>query len=184
MCKRFEIERIRDFFSRWRADTSGKTAIEFGIVAMPFFLFVFGIIVIGLYFFTTFSLENAVERASRLIRTGQAQKMNMTDVQFKNRVCEYVPSFVNCENKLIVNVRSFAEADLVPGRTRAECVNEGSLTDITTYAPGTANQVVLVTLCYEWELAKKLPFLRLGDMANGSRLIQAASVFRTEPYMD
>ncbi len=69
----------RRLLSRWRADASGATAIEFGIVALPFSMFAYGIILIGLYFFTTFSLENALERASRLIRTGQAQKMNMTD---------------------------------------------------------------------------------------------------------
>jgi hypothetical protein len=39
-----------------------------------------------------------------------------------------------------------------------------------------------VTVCYEWELAGKIPFLNLANMANGSALIQASTTFRTEPY--
>jgi Flp pilus assembly protein TadG len=176
--------RVARTISRWREDHSGTTAVEFAIVGMPFLMFLYGIIGIGLYFTTMFTLENGLEQASRLIRTGQAQKAGMTDVQFKNVVCSYIPGFVDCQNKLLVNVRSFAEADMTPTIGRAECLNNGSLTNLTTYQPGTANQVVLVTLCFEWELGNKIPFIRLGDMSNGSRLIQAAAVFRTEPYPD
>lgn len=167
---------------RWRVDRSGTTAVEFGIVAMPFIMMLFGIVGVALYFFTTFALENALERAARLIRTGEAQQAGMTEAQFKARVCEYVPTFADCENKLLINVRSFAQPDLTPVVTRGECLNNGSLTNVTTYSPGTASQVVLVTLCFEWEFSKAIPFINLGNMDGGSRLIQAATVFRTEPY--
>jgi Flp pilus assembly protein TadG len=46
----------------WRSDTAGVTAVEFAMVAVPFLMLLFGIITVGLFFFTTFSLENAVER--------------------------------------------------------------------------------------------------------------------------
>jgi Flp pilus assembly protein TadG len=176
--------RAAQMISRWRADRSGATAVEFAIVGMPFLMFLYGILGIGLYFFTTFTLENGLEQASRLIRTGQAQKTGMTNVQFKNTVCSFIPGFIDCENKLLINVRSFAEADMTPVVSRSECLNNGSLTNLTTYTPGTANQVVLITLCFEWEFANKIPFIRLGDMNGGSRLIQAATAFRTEPYPD
>ena len=174
--------RAARLIARWRANRSGATALEFGIVAMPFLMFLYGIMAVGLYFFTTFALENGLEQASRLIRTGQAQKAGMTDVQFKNEVCSFIPGFINCQNKLLLNVRSFPQADLTPIVSRNECLNNGSLTNVTTYSPGVANQVVLITLCFEWEFANKLPFIRLGDMNGGSRLIQAATAFRTEPY--
>jgi hypothetical protein len=41
---------------------------------------------------------------------------------------------------------------------------------------------VLIWVCYEWSLASKIPYLNLGNMGNGSRLIQAATTFRTEPF--
>lgn len=176
--------RIGRLLAAWRGDKSGATAIEFAMVGMPFVMFLFGIVGVGLFFFTTFALENALERAARLIRTGEAQQTAMTDAQFKAKICEYAPTFANCDTKLLVNVRSFAQPDLTPIITEQECLTNGNLTNVTTYQPGTASQVVLVTLCYEWELSKALPFLNFGNMNGGSRLIQAATVFRTEPYQN
>lgn len=174
----------RGIFADWCRDISGATAVEFGIVAMPFLMLLFGIVGVALYFFTTFALENAVEQASRLLRTGQAQQANMTDAQFKAVVCQYVPGYVDCDSKILINVRSFAQPDQAPPVTQNECLNNGSLTEATTYSPGTASQVVLVSLCYEWEFARIVPFINLGNMNGGSRLIQASTVFRTEPYQN
>jgi Flp pilus assembly protein TadG len=169
---------------RWRRDEAGVTAIEFAAVGLPFFMLLFGTMGVGLYFFTTFSLENALEKAARVIRTGQAQQAGMTGQQFKNLVCSNAMQFGDCQSKLLVNVRSYAEADETPPVTRNECLTNNGLTNVTIYEPGTASNVVLVTLCYEWEMAKYIPFLNLKDMSSGARLIQAATVFRTEPYQN
>ena len=69
---------LRQFSMTFWRDERGFTAVEFAMVAMPFLMLLFGTIGIGLFFFTTFSLENAVEQASRQIRTGQAQLAGMT----------------------------------------------------------------------------------------------------------
>ena len=50
---------------RWQAAQSG---------ALPFVLLLFGILSMCPYFFTTFTLENAVWHAARAIRTGQVQQ--------------------------------------------------------------------------------------------------------------
>ena len=47
---------------------------------------------------------------------------------------------------------------------------------------GGASSVVLVTACYSWELGGKLPFLNIGNLPDGSFLVQASYAFRTEPY--
>jgi len=173
----------RSLFGRWRRDTSGTTAIEFAFVAGPFLMLLFGIMGVGLFFFTTFSLENAVERTGRLIRTGQVQQGGMTEQQFKEKVCEVAPAFVDCVNKLRVNVLNFPDSEAIGPGTTAQCLDAaGSLSDVTQYKPGDADQVVLIWVCYEWSMASKIPYLNLGNMGNGSRLIQAATTFRTEPY--
>ena len=51
--KRYRVARL---ILRWRRDRSGVTAIEFAIVAIPFLLFMYGIIAIGLFFYTTFAV--------------------------------------------------------------------------------------------------------------------------------
>jgi Flp pilus assembly protein TadG len=169
--------------SRWRRDTGGVTAIEFAIVAMPFMMMLFGIIAVGLYFFTLFCMDSAVEQAARLLRTGQAQQAAYTAQQFKTKLCEYVPGFVDCATKVKVNVLSFQDTTDITADSLPKCLGaDNNLSSATSYSPGTASQVVLVWVCYEWELAGKIPFLRLGDMASGSALIQSTSVFRTEPF--
>lgn len=169
---------------RWLRDVEGATAIEFGMVAMPFAMMLMGTIAVGLFFFTTFTLENAVEQAARLIRTGQAQQSGMTAAQFKDKVCNHAPTFVDCDGKMRVNVQSYAGfGDIVT----PSCVDSGGNLippTSTTFNAGAASEVVLVTVCYEWELAGKLPFVRLGTLANGSALIQASTTFRTEPYQE
>jgi hypothetical protein len=168
---------------RWRSDDQGVTALEFGMVAAPFFMLLFGIIGIGLYFFTTFTLENAVEQASRILRTGQAQQANMTAEQFKTKICELVPGFVDCAGKLKVNVKSFEDSEDITPASLPRCLDGGgNLSSATEYDPGGASKVVLVWVCFEWEFAKSIPFLNFSDMSSGGRLIQATTTFRSEPY--
>ena len=172
----------RNFLSRFRRNEDGTTAIELALVAVPFLGLIFGIMAAGLYFFVTFSMENAVERAARLIRTGQAQTDAMTTAQFKQEVCSRAPAFVDCDDKVRVNVTVFTSfANVNP----PSCTNtSGALIPEPTEepVPGQAGEVVLVTVCYEWELAGKMPFLKVGKMANGSALIRASTTFRTEPF--
>ena len=173
----------RHLLRRWRRDDRGVTALEFGMVAAPFFMMLFGIIGVGLYFFTTFTLENAVEQASRLLRTGQAQQANMTAAQFKTKVCELVPGHIDCVGKLKVNVKSFDDSDDITPASLPRCLDgSGNLSATNEFTPGGASKVVLVWVCYEWEFAKSIPFLNFSDMNSGSRLIQATTTFRTEPY--
>lgn len=172
--------------ARLRRNEAGTTAIEFAAVAAPFFLFAFGIMGIGLQFFTNSSLEHGAETAARKIRTGQAQKEGKTLDDFKQMVCDEAGGYIECNNKLVVHVQTGSEwADITP----IPCLTGGSLTapagagtDPLADSSGTASAVVLVTACYEWTIASELPFLRMGNMSNGSALIQAATTFRTEPY--
>jgi Flp pilus assembly protein TadG len=164
------------------ANTDGYTAVEFGMVAPIFLMLLFGIIAVGLFFFTTFSLENAVDQAARLIRTGQAQEAGMTREQFKQKVCEMAPGYVDCAGKMRVNVVSGPDPAAL---ARPSCLDGGGALQpeaSSTYNTGGSGIYVLVTVCYEWELASKIPFLHLGAMSNGSALIQASSAFKAEPY--
>jgi Flp pilus assembly protein TadG len=178
---------LRRGLRSWRKDARGTTAVEFAIVGVPFLMMCFGVITVGLHFLTTYSLENAVERAGRLIRTGQAQQGSMSADQFKQKICENAASYIDCTHKMRVHVQSWADfASVAPkacldnGGNLAGSGNGGApISD----SSGGASRVVLITVCYEWELAARLPFLRLGKMTNGSALIQAATTFKTEPFM-
>lgn len=168
---------------RFAKDENGAYAIEFALVGIPFIMLIFGIIVLGLYFFVTFSLENAVERAGRLLRTGQAQVAGMTTDQFKTEVCNRAPGFIDCDSKVRVNVAAWSGfGDINPPACTDAGTGELIPDPPVEPVPGAAGEVVLVTVCYEWTLAGRLPFLKVGQMANGAALIQASTTFRTEPY--
>lgn len=169
-----------------RQDEKGATAIEFAIVALPFLMMLFGIIAVGLYFFTTFALENAVEQASRQLRTGQAQLSSppMTAANFKTRVCNFLPGNFACDGKLQVKVKAYANSADINAANIPKCLNNnGTINTTTDYTLPNANAVVLVWACYEWEMGGKLPYLSFpGAMSNGSLMIQAATTFRVEPF--
>jgi hypothetical protein len=174
--------------SGWLRNERGAAAVEFGIVAVPFFLFVLGILGVGLYFFATNSLEHGAEAAARKIRTGQAQKSALTVGEFKQLVCAEAGTYIDCDklHVLVQNASSWS------GITPEPCLDENrNMTPSTGDAnegivdySGAASQVVLITLCYEWDLAKSFKLLKLGKNADGSgaAVLQAATAFRTEPY--
>ena len=162
--------------------------MEFAIVAIPFFMLLFGIIIIGLYFFTYSALEDGVERAARKIRTGEAQTTDVTVDGFKQLVCGQAGSFINCDKLRVVVQSADTWGDIVP----QPCVDAegnlvastGSATEKVSKYTGNASQVVLVTLCYQWDLVQSFGFLNLGANPDGSgpAILQAATAFRTEPY--
>lgn len=174
--------KARSAAAAWRRDDSGSTAIEFAMVSGPFLALLFGIMAVGLFFFTTFSTENAVEQAARPLRTGEAQAAGKTKDQFKKDVCDKLPVYVDCDGKLRINVQKFAVGQAI---VAPACVDAGGALvppGGTPYAVGAQNEIMLVTACLEWSLAGKIPFLQIGQMANGAALIQASTTFKIEPY--
>jgi len=177
--------------SRFRADCRGVTAIEFGMVALPFAGMMTGIMAIGLQYFTEHALESAVLDASRKLRTGQAQKAGITVADFRQQVCDGAEGYVACDENLVVHVTSQEHfSDLVP----TPCVTNGRLTpseapgsDLIQTRAGVQNAAVLVTACYEWQMGASLwqpvwdlvsPYPRVA----GKTILSATSVFRSEPY--
>jgi Flp pilus assembly protein TadG len=180
----------RSLWRRWRRDESGVTAIEFGMVAMPFVMMLFGIISVCLYFFTNFTLENAVWQTARALRTGQVQQgkgaysaASTTEdkkIAFKQALCTIAPTFLDC-SKMVVIVQSSASFG---GIVEPKCATNGVMVDqsAATFDTGGASSVVLVTVCYPWDYGGKLPFIKIGNLNNGAVLLQASVAFRTEPY--
>jgi TadE-like protein len=172
----------------WLRNEDGVAAIEFAIVALPFFLFVFGIIGIGLYFLASTSLEYGVETAARKVRTGEADKGDMSVSQFKQLVCDAAGSYIDC-GKVVVVVQHAATWS---GVSPQSCMDSqgnmvgstGSSGEMISKYAGGASEVVLVTLCYKWDLANSFQFLQLGTGANGTgpAMIQASTAFKSEPF--
>jgi Flp pilus assembly protein TadG len=197
--------RLLNKLVRLGRNEDGTTAIEFAAVAVPFFMFVFGIIGISMHYFVMNSIEKGMDQASRLIRTGQAQTNDFTVGQFKSYLCNKANSrastdaggaevdltieqgdgHIKCNDLEIFIQNAPNWQNLTPepcvnvsGTKRVNTTNPGD--PLASYA-GTESDVVLVTACYEWQFTKKIPFLTF-DTPDNAMIMQSATAFRTEPY--
>ena len=105
---------------RFGRDTSGVYALEFGMLALPFFGLIFAIIEVSYVSFNSEQLQAAVDKAARQILTGRAQANNYTTTAsfISNLLCpstgRVLPTSWDC-SKLFVDIRTaatFTTADM------------------------------------------------------------------------
>lgn len=161
--------------------TSGSAAVEFALVAPPFFLILFAIFETGIVFFANSTLDNAVTDASRLIRTGQVQGGAMNQAQFRDFVCARIQSLMRCDENLRIDVRSFSNFSGAGFQPPLD--ENGNLRDdLNSFSPGGAGEVVLVRVFYTWKLAAPIFSKYFANMSGDRRLISSATAFRNEPF--
>ena len=101
---------IRKLLRRFRSNRRGSVAIEFSLIAVPFFALLYAIIETAMVFFASQVLETAVQDTSRLILTGQAQTgaTPLTQQTFKDAVCARLTVMFDCPNGIFVDVQSYS----------------------------------------------------------------------------
>lgn len=169
------------FLSRFKKAKGGNAAIEFAMIAMPFFMLLYAVIDISLIFFASTTLENGIVGAARQIRTGQAQAANMTEEQFRDLVCDQISMMLGCDARLGLDVRKFdswGPAQALP----AALDGDGNLSGNLNFDPGDAGDVVVVRAFYTWPMLTPTVGAQFVNMAGGHRLLQASIAFRNEPF--
>ena len=190
--------RFKSLFRRLRADANkGSAAIEFAMVAPVFFLLLMGTIEAGVIFFAQSALQNAVNDAARLVRTGQSACytvgsnnlcQSMTADQFRTRVCNDVSALLkNCavdangQSDLQFDVRAYPSG--FGGANNNPPLNaQQDLPNLTDFDTGNACDVVLVRAFYRWPVFTPMLNFFLANMANNKHLLATAAAFRNEPY--
>jgi Flp pilus assembly protein TadG len=169
---------------RLAREENGATAVEFGLIAFPFFGLMMAIIETALVFFASQTLETAASDSARLILTGQAQSAGMTAAKFKEAACTRIFALFNCAAELRVDVRTYTTFnDLKTGNSNKLTDANGKLIENFAFQPGTASQVVSVRLIYPFPvIVTKFFDFGLGNMAEGKRLLVATVAFRNEPF--
>jgi Flp pilus assembly protein TadG len=177
------VARLRARLRRFVGNKAGATAVEFAIVAAPFMFMMMALFEIALMYLTQASLDFAVAEAQRLVRTGQAQTQNLNQTQVYTRICDRMRAYmpVTCANSLFVDVDSFPDFGSVGNLNPLNAAGQIDQTRIG-FAPGTANQVVLVRAYFEAEIFT--PGFRqvYANLPSGKRLLSSTALFRTEPY--
>lgn len=166
--------------SFWR-NKKGATAVEFALVAVPFFGLIAAIVEIGLLIFADSALDTATSNAARLIRTGQAQSKGFDKTAFRDAVCTGITPMFSCAKvKLDVRTSSdFTTMNLANPTRKAD----GTIDDSGfTYNAGHGTDIVVVRVYYDWPITLNW-LATLGAESNGgSRLLSAVTAFRNEPF--
>lgn len=177
------LSRLGRLVSRFARQERGATAIEFGMVAMPFLALTFAILETAIIFFAGQTLESAVQNASRLILTGQAQtggaNYSTADAFRTNAVCPNSAAFLFDCSKIYVDVKSytsFGQISQTPPVTNNQF--DQSKTGYTLAGP---NCIQTVTVYYVWPVYVSLLSDNLSNLGN-NRLLSASAVFKNEPY--
>jgi Flp pilus assembly protein TadG len=200
------VERARrPRFRLWRKlarSSDGAAAIEFAILAVPYFLIIFAIIETFVAFAAEQLVTNAVNTLGRQIRTGQITfELNRTTDkdagQFRRAFCDEVNIMIQCSeteiatpSKLYIDARTFTSFAAIPKSIPR--VSTGTYADIdpTTfkYEPGGPDSINMLRAYYRWQVITDLvrPFITTIRPADGSMpsdfLIVATTAFQNENY--
>jgi Flp pilus assembly protein TadG len=161
-------------------DRRGAVAIEFALLAIPLFMLLFGILETGLIFFGSSVLERATADAARLVRTGQAQAINMTATQYHDYICGEVSVLLSCGASLQVDVEAYSDFNSV---VVSNPIVGGVLDpNLNKYNMGVSGNIVLVRTFYTWNILT--PILRpfFANLSGGQRLMTSTAAFRNEPF--
>ena len=165
--------------SRLARDRAGATAVEFALVAAPFFALLVACLQTALIFYASQVLETGVSDAARLIKTGQAQSGGLGADSFKQAVCDEIFGLFDCMAGLKVDVRTVSD---FTSAQMDKPVVDGELKDDFTFDPGVGGDIVLVRAFYEWPIVIPMLGVSIADLSNGNYLLSAATTFRNEPF--
>jgi Flp pilus assembly protein TadG len=166
----------------------GSAAVEFALVATPFFFLLFGLFEIMMIFFVQTTLESAISEESRKIKTGQANAgAGINAATFKANVCARMMGIIDCNDRLFVMV----ENQPAVGNLPSPFSNPAILANPPYQQNTAAGSIVVVRGVYMWQLFTPGLSTALsntsspgpnGNLGSGNRMMIATSAFRNEPF--
>ncbi len=169
---------------RFRRNKDGATAVEFALVATPFFMLLMAIFELAMLLWTNEIMEEAVFQSSRIILTGEAMTRYPNPAtaaaDFRNDVCARMRLVSNCTSRLRVDVRtytSFATAQANKPVTGG-VLNTGAF----GVQPVQPNQIAVVRAVLSYPIYMSSWNRAFADLSNGERALMATMSFRAEPF--
>lgn len=172
-----------NFLRKWLKSADGTTAIEFALLAAPFFTVIMGIIEMSIMFATASILEGGTNTAARLIRTGQIQQTTSDpeaqEELFREAFCEHAAILVNCADVDIevINIGDFGSFD----DFEPEFDEDGNMAS-QGFDAGSVSDYMLVRTGYRYNLMTPLIGSLLGEGGTNTRYFMSTIVLQTEPY--
>ena len=170
----------------------GAAAIEFALLAIPYFLIIFAIIETFVAYTGEQLIGNAVDTLARQLRTGEI-KSDTTKDAFREKFCDEISILIHCDGgdseRLILDVRSFSTyADIPTTIPRVGGASFGALDATDAFQPGGSGTINMLRAYYRWEIITDLvrPYISNIRPADGSLpkefLIVATATYKNEDY--
>lgn len=187
---------LRERAARFARARGGATAVEFALVALPFFALVGACLENGIVFWEQEILQQAVSDASRQIYTGTFQTTNAgtTDPatlmsRFRTAICTQpngTPriTIFTCANVRVsvMKVADYGSATPVsPVATNASGTSDWN-PNFASYACAGNSAIVIVQAAVDIPVFFPLLGAAVPNLPNKRRVLQAATVFKVEPY--
>jgi Flp pilus assembly protein TadG len=172
-------------FRRFGRDDSGSAAVDFSLVAVPFFALFFAIVETGIVFFAGQVLETGIQDSGRLLFTHQAQDTGMTATQFKADLCNRVSVLMNCTG-VDIDVKYYPAGSTI---TITDPIDSGGNYDPSglgyTTAPAGSTGTIVARAFYQWPLIVTGLGYNIANIgrntSNSKRLLAATTAFHVEP---
>ena len=182
-------KRRRNRFGAFIKDRKGATAVEFALIATPFFALIAALIQTFLLFFAQSQLEAAVRQSARQILTGQVQTQDATltptqaAAAFQHTVCTSTNAAIlfSC-NGVMVDVQVASQWSAAnTGMPTLTYNSNGTVSNVWQFNPGNAGDIVVIRVMYLWPVFFGPIAFNMANQANGNRLIMASTAFQNEP---
>ena len=187
-------------FKRIRKSESGSTAIEFGILAIPFFMIIVATVETLVAFAGEQILVNAVDNMSRQLRTGEitfntGNATDLTETEFRDKFCNEINIVLTCsaeitpDQKLFVDLKEVVNySDIDVGIPKVSSAEYAELdTSGFEYLPGASGAINVLRVYYKWDVTVDIirPYItniRPGPEGSEYYLMVATTAFRNEDY--
>lgn len=163
-------------------DFKGSVAVEFAMLAIPFFMMIMGIIEVGLFFGSAVVLEGAATEGARLIRTGQAQTSGDPVGAFEDILCQKAGVMIDC-SKIQYEVINIPDRKFTSVQNYQPTYDEDGNLISAGFDAGESNDIILVRIAYRYEFLTPLlgRLMETTDSTN-SAFLMSNVVIMNEPY--
>ena len=173
---------------RFGSARQGVAAIEIGLLGLPFFMLIIGVIVVGFMMFCHSTLDYAAQRASRQIMIGTPQSQNMSVSTFTTQVvCPFLPSPLFDCTKVVINLKIVPETwEPTNWYTYVNADQTGlTLPPLSTvqnsFCLGAGNSYQLLEVLYPLPVYLSV-FGTASNVVQNKLVIMATAAFKNEPF--
>lgn len=170
---------------RFGRDRSGSAAIEFSLLALPFFLLIFAVLESCIAFASQEVLANATDDVARFLRTGQIKAADMTETRLRKMICDRISYMVGSGCPYLeVDLKQYASFEDA-SKVRVKYTADKDI-DTTGFGvtPGKSMSKNMLRVFYRWPVMTNFMASSLSNL-KGNRTLHFASVtWQNEPFDD